>query len=105
MIDVAGALQRVVAGASSQAALDTAVVPVQGGKVGVQGTVLRTDARIQSFEFVAVIVGAVSEIGGASRVVVGKDGTVRSFVPPPDALTGKVALAEKQREDDRSRGR
>lgn len=59
------------------------------------GAILGTNARIQPFELVALVIGTVRQIRGTSWIVLGHYGTlVRTFVPSPCALSGKVAFAE-----------
>ena len=59
--------------------------------------VLRTDAMIQPFKLVALVVGTVGQVRGTGRIILGHDGDlVRAFVPSPHALAGEVALAENR---------
>lgn len=49
------------------------------------------------FELVAHIVGAIRQIRGAGRIMIGHHGNlIRPDVPSPHALPGKVASAEKR---------
>lgn len=86
-------------------------------KLTFNGAILGTNARIQPFELVALVIGTVRQIRGTSWIVLGHYGTlVRTFVPSPYALSGKVALAEsptdckivrriKGKQPERKRGR